>query len=138
VKKKNAVAVPKLRPCDWCQGKGFHTRWGSCQSKPKKKPCDSCDGKGSVPEFTADDKRNFQSACRSTFNAIAGDLPDAEHMPLSHIVEVTLDASYMDMYGGAQRFGLKAGQNDRAVFMKRMRQIRFSSIAQRWAREALR
>jgi DnaJ-class molecular chaperone len=71
------------RLCSRCHGEGFHIIF---YPRKKKRPCACCDGTGSFPEFTAEDKKNFQHACSSTWQSIAADIPDAENMPLTRAV----------------------------------------------------
>lgn len=56
--------------------------------------------------------QKVKTALNRTFNAIAGDLfEQCERMSREEVVEVVLDANYIDMYGGLEKPLLKEFQD---------------------------
>jgi hypothetical protein len=134
---RNAL-LPKTRSCDWCAGEGFFpnkkTRIGSAVTE--QQDCSHCEGRGEFPEFTEEDKKNFINACRATWESIGADV-EAGGGRISNraICEVVLDADYMDHYGGRS---WDPDPEKRRKFILRMKQIRYSGVAKKWAKEAMR
>lgn len=90
------------------------------------------------PAFTEEEKKQFITACGRTWDAIGSDVEDCarqcgEKLTKAGIVESVLDADRMDMYG--IRDDLKG--EDRKRFVLRMRQIRYSNIANTLCRKAI-
>ena len=56
-----------------------------------------------IKDFTEDEVKRLHCAMQSTWDAIAYDIlacNDGKDMPRSLVIEVVLDADYMEMYGG--------------------------------------
>lgn len=141
-----AIFADKMRVCDWCKGAGHfpnkHTMVGS--GMKKRTPCSHCQGKGEFPEFSYTDKLNFMSACNATWQAIGADCENLEgmdgkkhRMTKAEVVEVTLDADYMDMYGTGYDTPFSQEARDKNPLIVRNRQIRYSNVAKKWCREAI-
>jgi DnaJ-class molecular chaperone len=143
VAKKQALpAIPKgMLRCDWCKGAGhFPNKYTLIGSGVKKKHnCSHCDGKGYFPPFTDQDKQDFKAACYATWSAIGGDaerctIEAGAKLTNAAVVEMTLDADYMDMYG--MPYGLK--DKELEAHKMRIRQIRYSGrLATKLCKEAL-
>jgi DnaJ-class molecular chaperone len=128
-----------MRICDFCKGAGYFpnnlTIVGSAMKE--RKDCEDCEGKGNYPEFTKEEKQQFVQACGRTWDAIGADVEASvdpgERITKAARIEVTLDADRMDMYGTP--YNLKG--DERKNFVKRMRQIRYSNLANRLCGKAL-
>ena len=129
------ATTPKMRKCNHCAGYGYFPNPGTLvgSGMKERKNCNQCDGKGAFPDFTEEDKKAFMQACNNTFNAIADDCAQLGRLTKAISVEVTLDADRMDMFGVPYR--LK--DEEREKHIQRMRQIRYSEVAEKWCKEAL-